>query len=412
MKILLLTQWFDPEPNNMKGLIFAKELKNRGHYVEVLTGLPNYPTGKLYNGYHYKLYQKEWMEDILIHRVLLYPSHDKNVLKRILNYSSFAFFATILAPFVMKGKFDVIYVYHPPATTMLPAILLKKLKRAKLLLDINDLWPDTLEIVGMMDKKWFLKILGMWMNYCYKKADEINVLSIGIKRILELREVPFYKIHITPVWCNEMLMTTEQDFEFIEKYDIRSSFVLMYAGAIGKAQHLETLLEAAKILQWEDIDFKLFIIGHGLCLEELKEFTLVNDLKNVIFVPVVPAYELSKILNIADVLLIHLKKEEIFQVTIPSKIPYYLNLGKAIVAGLEGDAGDIIRKSQGGIVCDSEEPSQMAKAIKEIYSMPNEERKTMGELGRKYYEEELSLESGINKLETIMINMKNSKKRF
>ncbi len=390
MNVLIITQWFDPEPNNMKGLAFAKRIKEKGHHVEVLTGLPNYPNGILYKGYKKSLYQKEWMEGVLIHRVLLYPSHDAHVIKRMLNYISFAFFASILGPFKIKGRFDVIYVYHPPITSMLPALLLKRIKNAKLLLDVNDLWPDTFRTVGMMNKKWFLYFVDKWVKYCYKKADKINVLSVGMKNILILREVPFEKIEVISVWCNETNMSDKINQDFLEKHKLHNTKLAIYAGAMGKAQHLETIIEAAKMLDEEGIQVKVLLIGNGTCLAALRSLAANYQLSNLLFVPVLSPLQLTQILNGSDILLIHLKKEPLFSITIPSKIPYYLNIGKPIVAGLEGDAAELLKQSKSAKIYKSEDASGIARGIKEVLNMTIEEQREMGLRGKKFYQEKLS----------------------
>ena len=146
MRILMLTQWFDPEPA-FKGLTFARKLMERGHEVEVLTGFPNYPAGKLYPGYRLRLWQRESVDGISIVRVPLYPSHDRSVVRRAWNYLSFALAATILGP-ALVGRPDVIYAYHPPGTVGLPALALSRWFSAPVVYDVNDLWPDTDRIDG------------------------------------------------------------------------------------------------------------------------------------------------------------------------------------------------------------------------------------------------------------------------
>lgn len=406
MNILILSQWFDPEPNNMKALVFAKGLKDKGHTVQVLTGFPNYPTGKVFGGYRLKLYQKEVMEDILIHRVLLYPSHDSNAKKRMLNYISFVFFATLIGPWVIKGKIDVIYVYHPPATVMLPGIILRKLKKSALLLDINDLWPDTLTSTGMMNQKWILRMIDKWMNYSYKKANKINVLSAGIKKLLEQRNVPEKKIETIPVWCNENLITSDTNVDFIEKYNLHNCFISIYAGAMGRAQNLSTLIEVADRLREEIPNYKLIFIGHGTCVDEMKELVKSKNLSNVIFIPLVPPHELIPMLNAADVLLVHLKKDPLFTVTVPSKIPLYFSVGKPIVAGLEGDAATIITESKGGLVSTPEDVISIANNIIQIYKMNQVDREEMANNGKQYYVNNMSLNAGVTKFEKVMIDIR------
>ena len=150
-----MTQWFDPEPT-FKGLLFAKELISRGFEVEVITGFPNYPGGKLYDGYRMKLIQKEVIEGVSVTRLPLYPSHDKNKIGRVANYLSFAFSALIYGLFFAKRP-AVIYAYHPPLTVGVSAAIINFFRRVPIVLDIQDMWPDTLKATGMIANSRILK---------------------------------------------------------------------------------------------------------------------------------------------------------------------------------------------------------------------------------------------------------------
>ena len=201
MKILLLTQWFDPEPT-FKGLAFAKELIKQGHEVEVLTGFPNYPQGKLYDGYKLKLFQKENIEGISVLRVPLYASHDNSAFKRVLNYASFAVSATLYGIFLTK-KADVIYAYHPPLTVDMAALLIKLFRKTPVVLDIQDMWPDTLKATGMIGNEKLLNIVDSLCKVVYRYADHIVVLSPGFKQLLEKRNVAASKVSVIYNWCDE-----------------------------------------------------------------------------------------------------------------------------------------------------------------------------------------------------------------
>ena len=201
MRILILSQWYDPEPT-FKGLLFAKKLSKLGHSVDVLTGFPNYPGGKLYDGYKIKFFHREVIDGIPVIRVPLYPSHDSNSIKRILNYTSFALSASLPGFFLVKRP-DVIYVYHPPATIGLPALFLHLLHRAPFVYDIQDIWPDTLAATGMMDNKVALWLVNKWCRFIYSQAAKIVVLSPGFKEILIKRDVPDHKIEVIYNWCED-----------------------------------------------------------------------------------------------------------------------------------------------------------------------------------------------------------------
>ncbi len=182
MKILFLTQWFDPEPI-FKGLAFAKALRDRGHQVQVLTGFPNYPEGKIYPGYRLQLLQREVMEGIEVIRVPLYPSHDSSALRRVANYVTFALAATLLGPWVVRLA-DVMYVYHPPASVALPAIVIGKLRGIPFVYDVLDLWPDTLSATGMVRSRAVLGLVDWWCRLAYWMASKVVVVTVGFKKVL------------------------------------------------------------------------------------------------------------------------------------------------------------------------------------------------------------------------------------
>jgi colanic acid biosynthesis glycosyl transferase WcaI len=202
MRILILSQWFDPEPT-FKGLAFARELVRRGHEVEVLTGFPNYPGGEVYPGFRVRPWQRERVGDISVLRVPLYPSHGRSVPGRLANYGSFALSASIGSAFVKRP--DVIYVYHPPGTIGLPAIIARVFRRAPVVYDVQDLWPDTVAATGTLTHSTVLRLLGRWCRLVYRNADRLVVLSPGFKTALMERGVPESKIDVIYNWCDEGL---------------------------------------------------------------------------------------------------------------------------------------------------------------------------------------------------------------
>jgi glycosyltransferase involved in cell wall biosynthesis len=207
-RILLLTQWFDPEPT-FKGLVFARELVSQGFEVEVLTGFPNYPEGKLYPGYKIKWLQREVIDGVQITRVPLYPNHDQSAIKRVLNYASFAASSLIYGLFMAK-RADVIYAYHPPLTVGVTASLLRLLRRIPVVYDIQDMWPDTLRATGMLNNARALNVVAAVCGWVYRRVDHIVVLSPGFKRLLTARGVPERKLEVIYNWADEAALATPQ----------------------------------------------------------------------------------------------------------------------------------------------------------------------------------------------------------
>ena len=396
----MLTQWFDPEPT-FKGLAFARELVRLGHTVQVLTGFPNYPGGTLYFGYKVRLLQRETIDGISIIRVPLYPSHDGSVLKRICNYLSFAFSAALLGPLLVRQA-DVVYVYHPPATVALPAMMLKLLRGMPFVYDIQDLWPDTLEVTGMLNNQWILKRVDMWCHLTYRCADQIVVLSPGFKKILRERGVPEEKICVIYNWCDEGQITAEERSVAAQREpEMAGRFNIVFAGTMGKAQALDSVLEAAELVAARMPQVQFVFIGGGIDVERLKQIKTQKKLDNVLFLPRRPVSKMGSALNLADLLLVHLKDDPLFEITLPSKTQAYLAAGRPILIAVRGDAADLVEKAGAGISCIPEDAVSIAAAVEKLVAMTLEERDEMGRRGAIYYQQELSLAVGVNRFEKL-----------
>ena len=393
MKILLLTQWFDPEPT-FKGLLFAQALRDEGHEVEVLTGFPNYPGGKVYEGYKISVYQKDIIDGITIHRAPLYPSHDSSAMKRVLNYLSFAV-GTFIIGLLKTKNIDVIYSYHPPLTTSLSAFLLGLFKRIPFVIDVQDLWPDTLSATGMVKNKKALFLVGKICDFVYKRAAKIVVLSPGFKKRIESRGVPKEKVEVIYNWCNEPLLNDFQ--ETTVNLPDNGNLNLVFAGNLGYAQGLPTIVNAAEILQNNEVNVNIILLGDGVAKSEAIKESEFKSLRNLFFIPRVPMQQVGAILSKSDMLLVHLTDNVLFEITVPSRTQAYLAMGKPIIMGVAGDAADLISKSDSGIICEPDNATSLVAAIKELSQLPVSKREQMGINGRSFYYEELSLKIGVSK---------------
>ena len=216
MRLAYVTQWFEPEPNIIKGLAFVRALQAAGHDVTVITGFPNYPAGRLYPGYRLRPIQHETIEDVQIVRLPLYPSHDGSSVRRSLNYLSF-FISAFVYLLLRRPKFDLAYVYHPPITVGLAAAL----ARIAYVLDVQDLWPDTIAATGMSGASKLVGPLGAACRYVYRRASGIVAQSEGIRRALVERGVPDEKVSLIYNWavaeppCVEQSTSREGPFTLI-----------------------------------------------------------------------------------------------------------------------------------------------------------------------------------------------------
>ena len=407
MRILLLMQRFEPEPF-LRGLLFAKELKKRGHDVQVLTSFPNYPGGKIYPGYKVRLFQREIMEGVVVNRVPIFPSHDRSSIKRVLTYLSFALSAALLGPFLIK-KVDVVYAYHPPGTIALPAFTIKLLHRAALVYDIQDFWPETLQATGMLNNKMILRAVGKWMSLVYKGVDRIAVLSPGFKKLLLSKGIAESKIDVIYNWTNEHQIKKElPDASLAEKLGFNKRFNIVFAGNMGKAQALTTILDVAASVQTKIPKVHFTFVGDGVEKISLIEYAKENQLNNVTFLERQPMSEIGKIMSLADALLVHLKDDELFEITVPSKTQAYLFMGIPIVMAVKGDAAQLLEKANGGFTCEPENKVSIEEAIIKLTSLPSDKLDEMGLSVRAFYMQELSVEAGVTKFEEVFKNALNA----
>jgi len=400
MRILFITHYFYPEAHFL-GLPFAKELARRGHEVEVLTGFPNYPGGKIFDGYKVKPLQREMIDGISVIRVPLYPSHDQSSLKRIVTYLTCSVSQATIGPWVVKPA-DVAYVPQGPATLGLPAWMLKTFRRIPFVYNIQDIWPDSLLSTGMFNNKAGLKLINYWCNFVYKNAAKISVISPGMKKILCERGVPEDKIEIIYNWCDDSLICRDdRDADLCRSLGMDNKFNIVFAGNIGKAQAMAAVLKAAKLLEKDCPDVQIVLIGAGVEVESLKKQKEELGLNNVLFHPRKTVSEIGPILRLADALLVHLKDDPLFRITIPSKTQAYIAIGRPVLVGVSGDAADLVMDAKAGVACQPENPGSIAEAIKKLYNMSPLEREKMGDNGIAFYERNLAFTVAVDKYEDL-----------
>jgi colanic acid biosynthesis glycosyl transferase WcaI len=398
VRVLLLSQWFEPEPT-FKGLSFAKELIKQGLEVEVVTGFPNYPIGKLYAGFKIKPIQRELIDGVKITRVALYPSHDRSSIRRILNYASFAFSSLLYCLFFARNV-DVIYAYHPPLTIGITASLLRIIRRIPVVYDIQDMWPDTLRTTGMLNNERVLSIVGRICKLVYKQVDQIVVLSPGFKSLLIQRGVPERKIAVIYNWADEERLKVASNNPPVG-FPSRDEFRLLFAGNMGTPQALGAVLEAARLLQVKGVVAKLIFVGTGLEVESLKIKAASLELNNVLFFPPVPMSHIGAYLNNSDALLVHLKTDKLFEITIPSKTQAYMAVGKPILMAVEGNSAELITIAACGVLAKPENPTAIAEAVEFLARMSRVEREEMGHRGYCFYIQNLSLQAGSEKFKKL-----------
>ncbi len=388
-----MTQWFDPEPT-FKGLVFAEELVRQGFQVTVITGFPNYPGGKVYPGYRIKLIEKQLINGVSVIRLPLYPSHDQSAVKRMLNYASFSISILVYGLIYIKQK-KVIYAYHPPLSIGLAVTIIRFFKKSRVIYDIQDMWPDTLHATRMLNNRFFLALIGQLCLIVYQNVDEITVLSPGFKSLLIERGVPEKKIHVIYNWADESSLNSINANK-IDKNKISGVFKIIFAGNMGKAQGLGTIIDAAVILKRRGSPVQFIMIGGGVEVNKLQDEAFGKNLDNIQFLPPVPMSEVGHYLHSADALMVHLRKDPLFRITIPSKTQAYMCVGKPILMAVDGDAADLVRGSDGGVVAESENPNSLADAADYLAGLPDSKLAEIGDCAKSYYITNLSLHVGVS----------------
>ncbi len=401
MRILIITQYFWPENFRINEL--AIDLQARGHEVIIYTGFPNYPEGKVYSGYNYFNKYTEKLNGVIIKRVPLIPRGKDNKIQLAFNFVSFAFFSCMIAPFRLRKKYEIIFVYEPsPITVCLPAILVKKIKKIPILFWVQDLWPESVSATGAIKSSNLLKLIRKIVKYIYKSCDLILVQSKAFISSIEQFGIKSDRIRYFPNSAERIYrpITNLDDHENLKK--LPEGFRIIFAGNIGVAQSMETIINAAFILR-EYSEIHWVIIGDGrkkAWIENQVEKQNLNA--NVHLLGQKSLQEMPFYFSAGDVLLATLKSDPIFSLTIPSKIQSYLACGKPIIAAIDGETANVIKESGAGITVEAENADALANTVLRLYNMDASERKEMGKLGRKYFEENFDSEMLVTKLEKWM----------
>ena len=385
MRILILSQVYDPEPIP-KPAELAKELQLRGHTVNVITGLPNYPSGKLYPGTKLRALQHTQINGIPVTRTFEYPYHGKNAIGRILNYFSFM----VSAPFGLHkiGPIDVIYVWHPPLTVGIAAWIMAKIARVPFVYDVQDIWPESIVLSGILNDGPLIKLLSVLERFVYKQANHLIVVTDKARDNLVDKGVHRDKVSVMPHWLDENIFSNVDaavSLSVRKEMGFDNRFVILFAGNIGLVQGLDTIIYAAQKLH-ANKEILIVFLGDGADKKRLKKLSVSLNLENSIrFNERQPLEKMPGLMTASNALLVHLKASELSDFIIPTKTIAYLASGKPIIMAAEGAATDLVINAGAGIAVEPENPSALAKAILKLQSLSDTERNKMGQHGRKYF---------------------------
>ncbi len=377
MKILVICQHYFPEPFRITDI--CEELVKIGHQVTVVTGTPNYPMGEIYDGYEKGERADEIINGVNVHRCKTAP-RKTGVFNRVKNYFSYALASKKYVK-TLKDDFDVVFVNQLSPVMMAEAgIAYKKKHNKKLVLYCLDLWPDSLCVGGIKRDSLIYKIFNAISKRIYKKADKILITSQTFKEnFIKNFAIDEEKISYLPQYA-------EAQFLNLKEKEKTEKFNLLFAGNIGSAQSVDTIIDAAKILQDEKVVFH--IVGDGIELDNLK--LQASGINNVIFYGRKPLEEMPKYYEMADAMLVTLIKGEIISKTLPGKVQSYMAAGKVIVGAINGETRAVLDESQGGYCGEAENFKLLAENIKKLIKLEN-----INELGRKnreYYIQNFSKE--------------------
>jgi len=401
VKILIISQYFWPESFRINDLALA--LKSKRHDVSILTGLPNYPSGKLFEGFSWRSFGKSDYQGISIYRVPLFVRRQGKPWQLALNYLSFVFFACFLGPILCRKKYDIIFVFEPsPFTIGIPGVLFRRLKKAPMIFWVQDLWPESLSATGAVQSQLMIRWVGYMVRFIYNRCEHVLIQSRSfaepaIKAGANPAHVQYFPNWAESFYQPETLRKNDQ-----ERKEIPEGFCIMFAGNLGEAQSLDTIIRAAdKLRDIEDIHW--MILGDGRRENWLRKEITAHKLEQKIHLlghrspKSMPRY-----FSLVDVLLVTLRRDPIFSLTIPSKVQSYFACGKPVIGALDGEGAKIINESGAGIAVPAEDADSLAESVLTLYKMTEEERQQMGKRGKAYYDEHFDRQRLLDQLEKLM----------
>lgn len=384
MRILVVSQYFWPETFRVNEIV--SELTARGHEVTVLTGRPNYPEGTLHPDFvaDPARFSRYAGADVL--RVPLRP-RGQGSLKLVLNYWSFVFWGSLKGPWLLRSReFDAIFVFETsPITSALPAILLKWIKRAPLSMWVLDLWPDTLQAVGMVKTERQLKAVGHLCRFIYRRCDLILGQSRAFIDPIRRWAGSSERFRYFPQWSEEVFdAAAAPAVPAPEIKALGPGFNIVFAGNIGDAQDFPSLLRAAELTRDRE-DIRWVIVGDGRAAPQVRaDIERLGLSRNVVMLGRHPVERMPAFFAAADALLVSLKAEPIFAMTIPGKVQSYLAAGRPLLGMLDGEGARVISESGAGLVAPSGNAQALADQARALADLPAATRAHMGESGHRY----------------------------
>lgn len=411
MRILIVSQYFWPETFRINDL--AAELVLRGHEVTVLTGTPNYPGGTVFPDFRRDPRAFGCFEGVIIERIPFLP-RGRNGLRLALNYVVYVISALTFGLWRLRGRaFDAIFVYQiSPITQALPALALRRLKKAPVFIWVLDLWPETLSAVGVVRSSRILDLVGRMVAFIYRRCDRILVQSRGFVDNVVRNGGARDRIRYFPGWAEPLFDGALEKITPAPEFSpYADTFNVLFAGNIGDAQDFPAILDAAEALRDRN-DIRLLIAGDGRAASSVRSEILRRKLGDrVVMLGRFPIERMPSFFRAADALLVSLRKEPIFELTIPGKVQSYLDAGKPILGMLDGEGARVIEEAGAGLVVSAGDGAALAARIGELAAIPEAERRVMGARGRDYARQEFDRATLIGNLERWMTELRGNLSR-
>lgn len=410
MNLLLVTQFFKPETFIINDLVL--EMEKLEHKITVFTGKPNYPDGDIYPGFRQWGIQREiYGQNIEVIRVPLIPRRQGRTINLLLNYLSYMIFGSLLAPWLLRGKkFDNILVFATsPITAAVPAIVIKLFKRTHLSVWVLDLWPESLMVTGFIKNKFLLSIVKFFVWGIYRFTDLILVPSKAfvepIKKIDRKAQLCYYPNSFRKTEAALLIKTLPDQAEKI----LSENFCVVFAGNIGTAQSVETIVKAAEILK-NTPKLKFVFVGSGLRLSWIEQEKKRLNLENVECIGRFDISFMPAIYSKSKVMLLTLNADEILQYTLPWKIQSYMAAGKPVIGAIDGEGARVIEDAKCGLVGAAENAQALADNVKAMMAMPIEQLNDLGRNGLQYFEKHFEMESQAQSLVKILKEYRSERK--
>lgn len=367
MKILFLTDNFPPEVNAPASRTYdhCRRWVENGDEVTVITTAPNFPQGKVYDGYKNRFWHEETVDGIKVIRVWSYIVPNKGFFKRTLDFISFSVTGFLAGLFV---KTDLIVATSPQFFTALSGRTLSFWKRKPWVMEVRDLWPESIKTVGAVKDSKFIKYFEWEEMKCYRAAKHIVVVTDSFKKRLKERGISEGKISVVKNGVDRNLFrpTSQKDGELVKQLGFEGKIVIGYIGTHGMAHKLDFILRCAEKLQSTNPQYHFLFLGNGAEKENLKNLAKELGLHNVTMLDSVPKSEVGRYISVLDICLINLRKSELFTTVIPSKIFENAAMEIPILMGVEGEAQEIVESYNAGLCFEPENEDDFFRKLHDI----------------------------------------------